>query len=149
MKIFELNTNNKVIEDKQIKKVLTENELLDLTIAEAFVDFLKQTPYPEDEQVHQFADKLGIEHRKVEEVAYALLTTFFCGGNSKGQSLENEDKNEYTTGVITEYEHCIKDSIFADMISEKIHSDHEFEFPNNYYLKGVDLVNQEKKVKGE
>ena len=36
--------------------------------------FFRKNPYPSDQQVHNFAKKLGINKHKFEEIIYSMLT---------------------------------------------------------------------------
>lgn len=43
-------------------------------VKQQIIIFFKQNPYPTDNQVHDFAKKMGINKHKFEEMIYAILT---------------------------------------------------------------------------
>lgn len=88
--------------------------------------FLKN-PYPNDEQVHSFAEELGVDHEEFEKNIYAILSSILSEGYSKGEERPEFDKKELKDGIEVEYEHTTN-----PLISKKIAMDHLVEIPDYY-----------------
>ena len=116
---------HKIFKSENYKR---EAKIDDVENAEELVNFIKENPYPEDTSIHELADSLGIDPSELETIAYALLSAFFCGGNSYGK----EDVNVTPEDVDLELEHTDKDSEYSKFFAEKIAKDHISEFENYY-----------------
>lgn len=57
--------NSRLLELAGIKKDSIDNQI---------VSFFKKNPTPSDDAVHGLADKIGIEHDKLEERIYNMLS---------------------------------------------------------------------------
>jgi hypothetical protein len=129
---------------KLFKENTDEFNRTDLYFAEQLINFLKNNPYPTDDKIHRLAEVLCVEPKILEEVAYGLLTAFFCCGKSKGENYPM-DGFETNKGIEIEFEHCDKESVYASLISNKIRSDHHAEHGGKPYYKF--LVNMEEELK--
>jgi hypothetical protein len=135
---------------KKYKRIFQEDSISQLTdpnIVNKLVDFIRNNPFPTDyQQIHAFAEGLGIEADILEQYAYAMLTVILCGGKSKGKEVEASDKNK-EIGRKIELEHVeyYSDNEVIKRIQEvfidKIKNDHLFE-TDSYYVNGVDFENE-------
>jgi len=87
--------------------------------------FLKN-PYPKDDKVHAFAEKLGKDPDEFEGHIYMVLSSFLSEGKSKGKDIKH-DPNELDMGIKVEMEHTTD-----PLISRKIALDHLKEIPDYY-----------------
>ena len=87
--------------------------------------FLKN-PYPEDDAVHTYAEKLGIDPDEFERHIYMVLSSFLSEGLSKGKDVKH-DSDELKMGIEVEYEHTTN-----PMMAKKIAMDHLVETPDYY-----------------
>lgn len=92
-------------------------------------DYFKKNPAPPDDDIHDWADDLGIDHDLVEEVIYELLGSFIGYGNANktGFELKDADKKELAMGRKVELEHTN-----CPMIAERIALDHLSEISDYY-----------------
>ncbi len=88
--------------------------------------FLKN-PYPDDEQVHSFAEEIGVDEDELERNVYAILSSILSEGYSKGEERPEFDKEQLKKGIEVEYEHTTN-----PIISKKIAMDHLVEIPDYY-----------------
>ncbi len=104
------------------------------------IEFFKNNPSPKDHaEVHKYAEELGIEDSKFEEMIYKLIGSFLGYGKSKDfKGTYNQE--QLKMGIAVEKEHTINDKI-----AEKISRDHLAEFPTYYTY----LAEMEKKAKSE
>lgn len=103
------------------------------------INFIKANPNPEDEDFHGLAEKLGMEPSELEDVAYALLTSFIAKGKSNEKDDIEYDPEQIKKGIEVEMEHtdCM-------LIAEKIAKDHLAEFPD--YYDRLDKMEEEAKA---
>jgi hypothetical protein len=96
--------------------------------------FLKDNPYPDDEQYHAYAKSLGIEPDELEKDAYGIISTFSAGGEAykKGITFKDVDQKQLSMGIDVEYEHVDSNSPFAKLIASRIALDHLAEIPDYY-----------------
>ena len=83
-------------------------------------------PYPNDEKVHAFAEKLGMMPEEFEGHIYMVLSSLLSEGYSKGKDIKHDPK-ELKMGIEVEYEHTTD-----PLISRKIAMDHLVEIPDYY-----------------
>jgi len=101
-----------------------ENGNMDLH--EKIIKWFIENPKPEDEKVHEFADKMGINPHKFEGHIYMILSDLIHQGRSKTFTGKYDPK-ELAMGTEVEKEHMPYPSI-----AEKIAKDHLAEFPDYY-----------------
>jgi hypothetical protein len=122
---------------EQILKEEEQKGMNDLH-AEIIKWFLKN-PYPKDDKVHAFAEKLGKDPDEFEGHIYMVLSSILSEGYSKGKDVKHDPK-ELEMGIKVEYEHTTN-----PLISRKISMDHLVEIPD-YYTR---LARMEKEAKAE
>jgi hypothetical protein len=75
----------------------------------------------DDEDVHAYAVKLGVEPEELEEAGYELLHCFFSEGNSSGSKVK-PDPGQVKMGMAVEAEHSdnplIQRKIVLDHLAE-------------------------------
>ena len=111
---------------------------------------------PEDSDVHEVADSLGMNPDKFEEVIYSVLSTFIGGGKFKESGLKESDFNpkEIEAGIKIEMEHINPKSPYAKLFAKRITLDHlaeakEWKTPK-YYTGPMGLLAwEEANKKGE
>jgi len=132
----------KIIKENHLK----ENSLSKLDkpeLIDKIVDFIRENPFPVDEDFHKFAMSNNLEPDNMEEYAYAILSVFLCGGKSKGKPV-SASKENLDIGSKIEQEHVSYDTTdtvvkhIQEIISKKIEFDHLSE-NDNYYIDGVDF----------
>lgn len=106
---------------KQLTEQTTEPNIIN-----KIIDWFIKNPYPADEDVHSFADNLGIDKHKFEEYIYRILSDILTEGKSKGFT-GTYDSKQMDMGRKVEMEHTTIVSI-----SEKISRDHLAEIPDYY-----------------
>lgn len=120
-----------------------------------FVQFIKNNPFPTDDQVHTWAMTQDFSIEIIENIAYALLTVIFCGGKSKGKDLYNIKDGELQKGMIIEEEHVSFDkyknneivNYMQVLFKNKITQDHLTEHSNyNSELLKLEDILKSKKV---
>lgn len=90
------------------------------------LDFFREHPYPEDDAVHEFAEKeLHIEPDDLETIIYSIISSFFSEGKAKkGVQVADE---QLAKGIKVEMEHTTNAEI-----AKKIALDHLTEHPRYY-----------------
>jgi hypothetical protein len=83
-------------------------------------------PYPKDDKVHAFAEKLGQDPDEFEGHIYMVLSSVLSEGNSKGKDIKHDPK-QLEMGIKVEMEHTTD-----PLISRKIALDHLEEIPDYY-----------------
>ena len=83
-------------------------------------------PYPKDDQVHAFAEKLGQDPHEFEGHIYMVLSSVLSEGRSKGKDVKHDPK-QLKMGIKVEMEHTTD-----VIISRKIALDHLKEIPDYY-----------------
>ena len=123
------------------KKLFKENSipfLKDPTIIQKLFEFISNNPFPVDDELHKFAQSIGIEPDKLETYVYAILSVILTGGKSKGKEVGAPDENK-NIGDQIELEHVrmgIDNNVvklIERLLSQKIRNDHLAE-DSNYYL---------------
>ncbi len=90
------------------------------------INWFLENPYPKDDKVHAFAEKLGIEPDEFEGHIYMVLSSFLSEGYSKGKDIKHNPK-ELEMGIKVEMEHTTN-----SLLSRKISLDHLAEIPDYY-----------------
>lgn len=95
----------------------------------SIVDFFSENPNPPDDDVHDLAEKLGLEPDDFESKIYSVLGSLFGAGNSIKKKITEKDvdKNELKMGMKIEMEHTTN-----KLVAKKIALDHLAEFPDYY-----------------
>ena len=133
---------------KRYKPLLKEenslSQLKDVTLVDKLFDFIIKNPFPKDhEQLHKFAESLGIEADQLEIVAYAIISAFLCGGRfyDSGKKIEDLNQEELKNGIIVEQEHVTDKNLdnpvvkrIVELMKQKISADHVTEKDNYYSL---------------
>ena len=83
-------------------------------------------PYPKDDKVHAFAEKLGMDPDEFEGHIYMVLSSILSEGRSKGKEIKHDPK-ELEMGIKVEMEHTTN-----PIISRKIALDHLVEISDYY-----------------
>ena len=83
-------------------------------------------PYPKDDKVHAFAEKLGKDPDEFEGHIYMVLSSVLSEGRSKGKDIKHDPK-QLEMGIKVEMEHTTD-----PLISRKIALDHLKEIPDYY-----------------
>jgi hypothetical protein len=115
------------IADAVLKKQMGLTSEMD----DAVVDFLVSHPFPDDEDIHSFAEEKGYDTEQVEAVAYRLAT-FFAQflkdgrANEKNFKREDADSKELQMGIKVEHEHSPN-----PLVAERISLDHLAENPES------------------
>lgn len=90
------------------------------------IKWFMKNPKPKDDEVHAFADKMGIDPHKFEQSVYAILGDILTEGRSKGFT-GSYDAKQIAMGTKVEMEHTT-----IPLIAEKISKDHLAEIPDYY-----------------
>ncbi|MCK5602498.1 hypothetical protein KAR91_11525 [Candidatus Pacearchaeota archaeon] len=115
------------VENKE--EILLEDEYQSRGMSDIHAQIIKwflKNPYPEDDTVHAFAEKLGMDPDEFEKDIYSVLSSFLSEGFSKGKDVDH-DSDELKMGIEVEYEHTTN-----PLISRKIAMDHLVETPDYY-----------------
>lgn len=97
------------------------------------IEWFIQNPYPKDDAVHSFAEKLGIDPDKFETHIYNILSNILTEGKSKGFTGKYDPK-QLKAGTKVEYEHTD-----YTLVAEKIARDHLAEIPDYYLPRLADM----------
>lgn len=121
-------------------RLFLEGKMKEIQIA--ISDFLKKNPKPSDKQIHQLANKMGIDEHKFEEYVYQMLASKLKedkipGGKADGMTAKDiADKHKVSVEKI---EQQIKMGIKVEMehvddeeLSREIAMDHLEEIPDYY-----------------
>lgn len=98
----------------------------DQDIHAEIIKFFQGTPNPSDEEVHAFAEDMGINEHELERHIYMILSDVINGGKSanfKG----DYDPAQLKKGTKVELEHTSN-----PLLAEKIAKDHLAELPDYY-----------------
>ena len=113
-------------------KPLSQEQVKDLQ--PKIIEFFKKNTSPPDDDVHDFAESMGMKPDELESHIYKILGSFLGAGKSKDYKGEYDQK-ELEMGIKVEMEHTSN-----PILAEKIAKDHLVEIPgtgNNdgYYSK--------------
>jgi len=107
------------------KKILREQDNMELK--EKIIDFFKANPNPPDEQVHEFADSIGVNPHELETNIYEILSTMLKTGRHQDVPDSKFDQKELEEGQIIEKEHTD-----CPILAKEIAKDHLSEIPDYY-----------------
>jgi len=113
-------------------EVLKEQMGIDSKMENALVNFFVSHPFPDDDDIHSFAEKSGYDTEQVEAGAYRLAT-FFAQFMRDGRANENgfekkeADPKELKMGIEVELEHTPN-----RLVAERIALDHLAEVKDYY-----------------
>lgn len=127
LKDTELRPGEKVIERKE--EILMEDEYKSRGEGDSQAQIIKwflENPYPDDDAVHAFAEKIGMDPDEFEKNIYGVVSSVLSEGFSKGKDIKH-DSDELKMGIEVEYEHTTN-----PLISRKIAMDHLVEIPDYY-----------------
>jgi len=93
------------------------------------IRFFKDHPTPTDKEIHAFANAIGMDEHKFEEVIYSILGSFFGHGRAKekGVDFNDVDQSELAMGIEVELEHTN-----SREMAKRIALDHLAELPDYY-----------------
>jgi len=114
----------KVKESKE--EVLLEQDKGDSDIHAEIIKWFLENPYPDDDKVHAFAEKIGMDSHEFERHIYMVLSSVLSEGKSKGKDIKPDPK-ELEMGIKVEMEHTTN-----PLISRKIAMDHLVEIKDYY-----------------
>ena len=106
---------------KDIDNVLTRLQESDEDIHGKIVRFFTQNPNPNDDQVHAFANELGMDEHEFERHIYMVLTEFMKPVGKHKASPDNQfDLNELRMGVEVELEHTDSRTIAKEIAKDHL-----------------------------
>ena len=110
------------------EKVLLNEQANDgkMDLLVKILEWFIANPYPKDDDVHAFAEELGVNPHKFEGHIYHLLSSIVCEGRSKGKDVKHDPK-QLKMGIEVEMEHTTN-----PVVSRKIALDHLKEIPDYY-----------------
>lgn len=108
---------------------IREGSEKDEKIYSAIMDFFADNPNPPDEDIHELAEKLGIDSHKFEAYIYSILGSILGTGEAKKKKFteKDADKKELEMGTKAEMEHTKNKAI-----AKRIALDHLAELPDYY-----------------
>jgi len=112
--------------DPITRSILIEESKGKSDLAEKIIKWFQANPYPNDDQVHKFSEKLGVNEHEFERHIYAVLSSVLSEGESKGKEIKHDPK-QLEMGIKVEMEHTTN-----PIISRKIALDHLAEIPDYY-----------------
>lgn len=112
---------------KKIDRFLSE--AADPELRTTLMAFFKENPEPSDDDVHDFAEKEGINPHDFEEHIYAILGSFFGAGYAYERKFteEDADSKQLEMGIEVEMEHTSD-----PLIAKRIALDHLSEITDYY-----------------
>jgi hypothetical protein len=116
----------------KLDNFLNEAKLAKEEHRKKIMEFFKNNPNPPDEGeggVHNFAEELGVNTHKFEELIYSVMGSIFAAGfaNKEGFTEKDADPKELKMGIEVEMEHTTD-----PLISKRISLDHLAEIPDYY-----------------
>lgn len=120
---------NKVrVMKQQIYNLIRKEEKNTKNIIAEIINFFKINEQIDDSQIHELAQRLGLNPNELENYIYSIISSFVRGGKSKGKEMP-VDQKELEMGIAVESEHTDN-----KQIAEKIARDHLVE-DEKYYTK--------------
>jgi len=113
-----------VVEVEEVKLLIDQEE--QGAIQKSIMDFFKNNPSPDDEEIHALADKLKIDPHEFESKIYSVIGSFFGAGKAKDFK-GDYDPEQIKMGIEVEKEHTTDPAI-----AERIAKDHLAEIPDYY-----------------
>ena len=123
------NTNlrpNKIKLETYKPVILNEQENKMGNIHKKIISWFMNNPYPNDKQVHSFAEEIGIAPDEFEGHIYMILSSILSEGKCKNYK-GDFDKTQVKKGIDVELEHTTDKTV-----AEKIAKDHLCEIPDYY-----------------
>ena len=121
------NTNLRPAKVKLREHILLDQEERGTAdLHDEIIKWFMKNPNPQDDKVHAFAEKLGIDPDNFETNIYMILSALIHEGRSKNFKGKYDSK-QLAMGIDIEKEHLPYPSI-----AEKIAKDHLAEFPDYY-----------------
>lgn len=130
---------NKILEqeDEENEEDEYDKESEEDDIHQDIIDFFLDNPNPEDEQVQDFAEELGIDPDELEQHIYMILSNLLRNvGKHRDADARDFDEDELKRGIEIEMEHT--DDPY---IALEIAKDHLAEIPD-YYTR-LDIMEKE------
>jgi len=126
----------------KFKEYLKESEQ---EVISKIKEFFKKNPKPSDDEVHDFAEEMGIDTHKFEEYIYMIMGSMVKedkvkGGKADKKKPEDFNQKELKMGIEIEMEHTDDPEL-----AKEIAMDHLTEIPD-YYTR---LVKMEKEAEKE
>jgi hypothetical protein len=114
---------------RKFREFITEGSEKDDKIYTAIMDFFADNPSPPDEDIHDLAEKLGIDAHKFEAYIYSILGSILGTGEAKKKKFteKDADKKELEMGIKVEMEHTKNKAV-----AKRISLDHLAELPDYY-----------------
>jgi hypothetical protein len=122
-KKYKVKESEMVILNESLKEA-ADIENKDLVMG--IIKWLKANPKPSDDEVHNFAEEIGLNPHELETHIYMILGDILSEGKSKGFTGEYNE-HELVMGVEVEMEHTT-----IPCIARKIAQDHLVEIPDYY-----------------
>ena len=114
---------------RRFREFMVEGSEKDNKIYDEIMDFFADNPKPNDDEVHDLAEKLGLDAHKFEAYIYAILGSILGTGEAKKKKITEKDVDpkELKMGIKVEMEHTKNKAI-----SKRIALDHLAELPDYY-----------------
>jgi hypothetical protein len=116
----------KKIKVERQEQVLMEMDKKDKDLRVQLIKWFLENPYPNDKQVHAYAEKIGMDEHELEGHIYSIISSVLSEGKSKGKEVKHDPK-QLEMGIKVEMEHTS-----CPTISRKIALDHLAEIPDYY-----------------
>jgi len=116
----------KKIKVENQEQVLMEMDKKDKDLRVQLIKWFLENPYPNDKQVHAYAEKIGMDEHELEGHIYSIISSVLSEGKSKGKEVKHDPK-QLEMGIKVEMEHTS-----CPTISRKIALDHLAEIPDYY-----------------
>lgn len=126
LKRHNLRPNKVKIKERKEEIIMEAQDKANSDLHNEIIKWFTKNPYPKDDAVHAFAQKLGVDEHDFEGHIYSILSDILTEGKSKGFS-GSYDPKQLKMGIQVEYEHTN-----YTLISEKIARDHLAEIPDYY-----------------
>jgi hypothetical protein len=126
LKNTDLRPDKVKIKERQEVLLMEIQDKMNSDLHNKIIEWFLKNPYPKDDAVHAFAEKLGVDPHEFEGHIYMILSNILTEGNSKGFT-GSYDPKQLKMGIQVEYEHTD-----ITLISEKISRDHLAEIPDYY-----------------
>ncbi len=110
---------------KYLKEADEEKEVTNLQ--DEIFNFFTNNEDPSDDEVHDFAESLGVDKHDLEGEIYKILSSFLSKGKYNEEGGGNVDRTQLDKGIQIEMEHTSNKKI-----SERIAQDHLTEIPDYY-----------------
>jgi hypothetical protein len=114
---------------RRFREFMVEGSEKDNKIYDEIMEFFADNPKPSDDEVHELAEKLGLDAHKFETYIYAILGSILGTGKAKKEKITEKDvdSKELKLGTKVEMEHTKNKAI-----AKRIALDHLAELPDYY-----------------